>query len=87
MQMTKENRTKFLTETFSDKEGYGFSYVPVSYTHLDVYKRQQLGNLRLFKHSKRVFLRNQRIKTHQQFFYPVSYTHLGPDCSPLGHGP
>ena len=25
MQMTQENRTKFLTETFSDKEGYGFS--------------------------------------------------------------
>ena len=53
----------------------------VSYTHLDVYKRQllqsthilaqlvQLGNLRLVKHSKRVFLRNQRVKAHQQFFY------------------
>ena len=25
IQMTQENRTKFLTETFSDKEGYGFS--------------------------------------------------------------
>lgn len=30
MQMTQENRTKFLTETFSDKEGYGFSYVRIA---------------------------------------------------------
>lgn len=30
MQMTKENRTKFLKETFSDTEGYGFSYIRIS---------------------------------------------------------
>lgn len=30
MQMTQENRTKFLTETFSHKDGYGFSYVRIA---------------------------------------------------------
>lgn len=30
LNMSKENRTKFLKETFSDTEGYGFSYVRVS---------------------------------------------------------
>lgn len=30
MQMTEENRHLFLTETFSDREGYGFSYCRVS---------------------------------------------------------
>ncbi|WP_321333955.1 glycoside hydrolase family 30 beta sandwich domain-containing protein [uncultured Bacteroides sp.] len=30
MQMTPENRTKFLKETFSDEEGMGYSYVRIS---------------------------------------------------------
>lgn len=30
LQMTKENRTKFLTETFSHENGFGFSYIRIS---------------------------------------------------------
>ena len=30
MQMTPTDRTKFLTETFSDKNGLGFSYIRIS---------------------------------------------------------
>ena len=30
MQMTRADRAKFLTETFSDKDGLGFSYIRIS---------------------------------------------------------
>lgn len=30
LQMTKENRTKFLTETFSHENGFGFSYIRIA---------------------------------------------------------
>ena len=30
MQMTPTDRAKFLTETFSDKDGLGFSYIRIS---------------------------------------------------------
>ena len=52
------------------------SIIPVSYTHLDVYKRQKLETLSLAKLKE--FAKEQEIKGYGSMrkAEPVSYTHL-----------
>ena len=58
-------------------------YIPVSYTHLDVYKRQQMGAEGIREAAICSVLNNQylmkkvsKIRGVQMYYAPVSYTHL-----------
>ena len=69
------------------------SYVPVSYTHLDVYKRQLIERVRAIplpssrstENARAIHAGNLRRRIELSDVRPVSYTHLSADEAPVVH--